>query len=335
MDEQLTDAPPEVSRGLPGWALLAIAVAVIAVPVIVGVILINTGDSSSPVVDAGGASEAGGMGGASDGMGGGMGGSDDAGGDSTSPVAIVERPAGVLAFSEIQAGDMVLEASGDGMMLLVTTTIDVACAVAYGPTEGLGAIATDTDMAGGGHTDHSPVMRGLESGVDYFYMVQGIGPDGTLYQSDLMRFTASADIVVAPAVDPPAPNIAALARVRDASSEYSDAFGASNAIDGDLATEWSSAGDGDDAYIVLEFDNRVIVEGVGFRTREMSDGTSLTTSFTITVDGGETYGPFDAGPGLAVALVDFAGYRIRIDVATSTGGNTGAIEVEIYGEEEM
>jgi hypothetical protein len=67
----------------------------------------------------------------------------------------------------------------------------------------------------------------------------------------------------------------------------------------------------------------------------MTDGTSITLSFTVTVDGVTTYGPFEAGPGLAVALVEFSGYELRFDVETSTGGNTGAIEVEVYGEAEM
>jgi hypothetical protein len=78
----------------------------------------------------------------------------------------------------------------------------------------------------------------------------------------------------------------------------------------------------------------MIISGVGFRTREMSDGTSITTSFTVTADG-TTYGPFAAGPGLAVGLADFRGQVIRFDVETSTGGNTGAVEVEVYGETDM
>lgn len=65
--------------------------------------------------------------------------------------------------------------------------------------------------------------------------------------------------------------------------------------------------------------------GVGFRSREMSDGTSITMSFTLTVDGAQTYRPLAAGPGLAVADVAYTGPTIRFDVETSTGGNTGAV----------
>ena len=55
-----------------------------------------------------------------------------------------------------------------------------------------------------------------------------------------------------------------------------------------------------------------------------------STSFTVTV-GSREYGPFDAGPGLSVAEFAATGSKLRIDVATSTGGNTGAIEIEVYG----
>ena len=121
----------------------------------------------------------------------------------------------------------------------------------------------------------------------------------------------------------------------EVSSEFSDTFAASNAIDGDPATEWSSAGDGDDAFLVLEFDDEMLFNGVGFHTREMSDGTSITLSFTVTDANGTVYGPFEAGPGLAIAQVDFLGRIVRVDVETSTGGNTGAAEIEVYGEPEM
>ncbi len=59
-------------------------------------------------------------------------------------------------------------------------------------------------------------------------------------------------------------------------------------------------------------------------------GTAITNSFTVTVDGQEPLGPFPAGTGLAIAEISLVGRTIRIDVEESTGGNTGAIEIEIY-----
>lgn len=320
-EEIAAEEEEEDSIGI-GW-LLAAGLALIAVPVLIGFIFLTGGDDSSSD-GSGSANTAGDMGGS---VGGDIGG-------------------GILNFSQIQASDpfVTSDGSGSAAVLRVTTSIEAACAVAYGPTNVLGSLATDTDMAGGGHTNHAPVMTGLQPGTTYFYRIMGVGPDGRIYQSDLRSFTfdpgetdasaAPPDVSAAPAVEPPAPNVASMASVTDVSSEFSAAYGGRNAVDGDLSTEWSSAGDGDDAYIVLDFGETMVVKGVGFRTREMSDGTSITTSFTVTVDG-TPYGPFEAGPGLAVGLAEFSGQVIRFDVETSTGGNTGAVEVEVYGETDM
>ncbi len=339
-DVELVDTPP--TRSGP---LLLAAAAVVVIPVLIGFYFLrNTGSDTASIVGDSPASQSAGMGGDMGGseadsaaslpdaavvVGGDMGGSDDA-------AAVVVRTDGVGDFADIQATEIVIEpdSSGYGAVLRVVTSLDVACAVSYGPTAELGSIATDSDMAGGGHTDHHPVMVGLEGGQTYSYQVSAIGPDGALYQSDLMQFTYEPGAGAVEGPKPPADNVADMAKVIDVSSEYSDAFAGANAIDGDGSTEWSSAGDGDDAYIVLKFGEEMQVKGVGFRTREMSDGTSVTTSFTATIDG-TVYGPFEAGPGLSIGLLDTVALVVRIDVETSTGGNTGAIEIEVYGQTAM
>jgi phosphodiesterase/alkaline phosphatase D-like protein len=240
-------------------------------------------------------------------------------------------PDGVEVFdiSEILEGDIVVEPQPDGTaaLLRATTTVEAICSVVYGTTPSFGMQATDDDMSGVGHEDHRPVMRGLEPDTEYFYRLQGSTADGRLFASEVFTFRT-------PAAEPVGggrENVALEAAVLDVSSEFSAAFAAVNAFDGDLSTEWSSAGDGDDAYVVFDLGRAVEASGIGFRTREMSDGTSIVTSFTVTIDEGEPLGPFEAGPGLAVAEVTFTGRIVRIDVETSTGGNTGAIEIEVYG----
>lgn len=136
----------------------------------------------------------------------------------------------------------------------------MACAVVFGRDESLGdGIATDADMGGGAHTDHEAVMSGLQPDTDYFYRVQGSGADGRLYRSDLMSFRT-------PPADPtsaPGENVALGSEVVAVSSEFSDDFAADNAVDGDLATEWSSRGDGDDASITIDLGRQVSVVGTG------------------------------------------------------------------------
>jgi len=318
VEESEVEASPTTAKS-SRWLWVG-ALLVTVIPVIVGLVLLR-GDDSTELSSVGDTTAAG-----SDDMSGG-----DMGG-STEDEAV---PQGVGDFAEVQASEITFDFDPDAgaVTLSVDTTIDMACAVVYGPTADLGSLATDTDMAGGAHANHHPRMVGLSAGV-VWYRLQGIAADGSLYQSELMQFQMPKGSGDGATAQPPLPNVAGEARVTDMSSEYSDAYAARNAIDGDLTTEWSSAGDGDDAYIVLDFGENMHIKGIGFRTREMTDGTSITNSFTVTVDG-KTLGPFEAGPGLAVALFDASGQVVRIDVETSTGGNTGAVEVEVYAEPEM
>jgi hypothetical protein len=305
--EEAPDVDPEAAipaTRTRAWLLALGALGIIAVPALIGYAMINRDGNGSGSGDMGG-----------------MGGDLPAAtpGDTTSGVGNL--------LDIVDADGIRVEVHGDGTAtVFVTTTIDVACAVSYGTSEALGAIATDTDMAGGGHTDHHPLLVNLEDNTDYFYKLNAIGPAGELYSTTIRSFTNGASTSAAPG-----PNISAQGTVTDVSSEYSSSFAGGNAIDGDRTTEWSSQGDGDDAYITIDLGRSADIVGVGFRTREMSDGTSITTSFTVTIDGGSPLGPFDAGVGLAIAEFEATGREVRIDVATSTGGNTGAIEIEIYG----
>ena len=65
----------------------------------------------------------------------------------------------------------------------------------------------------------------------------------------------------------------------------------------------------------------------------MGDGSAITRSFSVVVDGGTRYGPFGAGNrrSARIAPVSFTGRILRFEVDTSTGGNTGAAEIEVYG----
>ena len=130
-------------------------------------------------------------------------------------------------------------------------------------------------------------------------------------------------------------NLATNGTVTAVSSEFSASWVGSNAIDGDLATEWSSAGDGNDSFITIDLGDEESVAGFEFLTRTMADGSATTTSFTVTVDDGETLGPFPAGnpadPMTATAAV--TGTVFRFDISNSTGGNTGAIEIRIFAQD--
>ncbi len=137
------------------------------------------------------------------------------------------------------------------------------------------------------------------------------------------------------------PNLALLengASVAGVSSNYGggandSAFGAANALDGDPATEWSSAADGDGAWIDVELPSVTNVTSVGFWTRTMGDSAQVN-SFQVTTDRGETYGPFSVDGATIIYRFDtrFTARRLRFELLDTTGGNTGALEIEVYGD---
>ena len=217
-----------------------------------------------------------------------------------------------------------VDPSGTTAGFSVATNIPVACAVIYGTDDAFGSIAVDNDMQGGAHVDHGPLLTGLAPDTDYQYVLQGSDAAGTIYRSEVLTFRTPL------AVDTGfGPNVATTGTVSAASSEFSGAFAATNAIDGDLGTEWSTDGDGDDAWIEIDLGETQQITAVAFRTRQMTDGTAITDTFSITIDD-QLFGPFAAGPDPVVLDVATPGRIVRIDANDTTGGNTGATEIEIF-----
>lgn len=232
----------------------------------------------------------------------------------------------VLDFQTIAVSgpDVVADPSGTAAVLEVETSIDAICAVAFGSNEPAGRIATDRDMDAGGHRSHRVLLADLEPDTEYRYRLQGVGANGALYRSEVFTFRTPA----APSVSL-GENLALGGAVVDVSSEFSDGFVAANALDGSLSSEWASRGDGSEAFISVDLGSEVVITSVVFRTRQMSDGTAVTTTFSVTGDDGTVYGPFPAGA--EPVAVELTSRVVRFDVVESTGGNTGAVEIEVYG----
>ena len=220
--------------------------------------------------------------------------------------------------------EIVADRSGSSATFTVETTIPVACAVIYGTDESFGSIAVDNDMQGGAHRDHGPLLTGLSPDTEYVYILQGSDAAGTIYRSEVLSFRTPQAAETGLGV-----NVAPTGAVIGASSEFSTAFAAENAIDADIGTEWSTAGDGDDAWIEIDLGEARLVTAVAFRTREMTDGTALTRTFTVTIDD-TVFGPYTAGRDPIVLDEPYAGRILRFDAHETTGGNTGATEIEIY-----
>jgi hypothetical protein len=253
-------------------------------------------------------------------------GGDDAAGDSR-----------VQPFSEIQAGELSFEVDpldpGRGIFR-VTTTEPAICSITWGETEVMGNQNNSLSMNGTGIIQHDVILPGALPGETYYFRLQGSTADGQLFQSELNTFTL-------PDLEGPVggdtadrgDNLALGAAVVEVSSEFNASFGASRALDGDLSTEWSTRGDGDEGFVVIDLGGTLDIGGVAFVTRSMADGSAITDQFTVSVDGGEPLGPFPAGspadPGFQA--VEASGRVLRFDIASSTGGNTGAVEIQVYG----
>ncbi len=246
----------------------------------------------------------------------------------------------VRPFEEIQASEATFEADPadpSRAIFRVTTTEPAICAIVWGETEALGHFNNSLAMNGTGIVQHDVFLPGALPGETYYFRVQGSTADGTLYQSELETFTVPEPEGASPVVNDTmadhGPNLARDAAIADVSSEFSDAWSAANAIDGDMSTEWSSAGDGNEAFIVLDLGAPQDIGGVEYITRSMADGTAITTEYWVIVDGGEALGPFAAGTPADFRFqeLDASGQLVRFEARDTTGGNTGAIEVRVFG----
>jgi F5/8 type C domain len=238
----------------------------------------------------------------------------------------------VRDFGAVEVGSTRVQVAADGRSAVIRVRTDppTVCAVAYGKSASLGSIANDPNMGGTAIARHTVLLRNLTPGTTYRYRLTATDARGRVFQSRELatfRTTPSSKRAAAGPRD-----IAAGAKVVAVSSQFGSGFQAANAVDGNLATEWSSAGDGNHAFITIDLGGERKVGGVAFLTREMSDGSAITRTFAVVVDGGKRYGPFPAGTRVdpRVATVSFTGRRLRFEVVTSSGGNTGAAEVEVF-----
>jgi F5/8 type C domain-containing protein len=232
-------------------------------------------------------------------------------------------------FRSIEVGKTSLQVAADGRSAIVQveTNPPTVCAIAYGKTSALGSIADDPDMGGTAISRHTVILSNLTPGTTYRYLLTATDAQGLVFQTpDVTTFATPRPR------GGPGPDIAIGAKIVAVSSQYSNAYRAANAVDGNLSTEWSSNDDGDRAFITIDLGRQRKVTGISFITREMADGSAITRTFAVVVDGRTRYGPFPAGNPQNPHLVpvSFTARSLRFEVVQSTGGNTGAAEIEVF-----
>jgi len=237
----------------------------------------------------------------------------------------------------VDADLLVTNFAKDGTASLpIQSSIPVACTIVYGTTPEFGSLSLDQDMADGTHSDHNPLLSGLEPETEYYFRVQGVDEDGTIYLSEIMTFTT-------PAQDTSqSENLASAdrgAEIVGFSSAFGDAglddrWGAGSAFDDNPNSEWSSAGDGDEAWIEVKLAGPALVSSIEFRSRAMADGSAITEAFTITTDQGQLFGPFslpDPDNGYSFDI-DAEAETLRFELVETSGGNTGVVDIIVYGK---
>lgn len=230
------------------------------------------------------------------------------------------------------------EVTATSAVVRVATSIDVACVVVFGEDEGFGRMALDQDMGGSAHSDHFVQLRGLEPDTEYLFRIQGSDLAGNFYASRPVRFR-TLPASEGSALGENVARSALGARVTEVSSNFGGGdngsrWGADNALDGDGSTEWSSDGDGDDAFLTVELPQDTEVSGFGLWTRTMGSSAEIE-SFTVENERGEIFGPFELpdASGMHGFPVEANGRIFTFRVHSSSGGNTGAIEIGIFSRD--
>ena len=75
------------------------------------------------------------------------------------------------------------------------------------------------------------------------------------------------------------------------------------------------------------------MDTVSFHSRAMPDGSAITLAFTVTTDNGEVVGPFDV-PNTSQPFefeLAFEAQTLRFELVDTTGGNTGVVDIAVFG----
>jgi hypothetical protein len=220
------------------------------------------------------------------------------------------------------------------------TDVPASCEVQYGLSrDRLDATATDPDMEPGTLAlMHSVALEDLSPEATYYVRARATDAGGQTVYSSIVEFkTVDGDDVTAGLT-----NVALLAEgttVVEVSSnwgggENDSSYGIHNALDGSESTEWSSNGDGNGAWVLLDFGQPRTITHFAYRSRMMLDGTSIVTRVRVLVDGIEL-GLYDTPDHTVRYVFELAEpltevQQVRVEAVETTGGNTGAREIQFF-----
>ena len=234
------------------------------------------------------------------------------------------------------------EISATRAVIRFATSAPTTCEAEYGTAaNALNQSAFDPSMGGNVFAiDHNVPIEDLTPGTTYYYRARAFTEDERTFFSAVQEFTTLAAAALS------STNIALLAsgsQVAEVSSNFGGgsndaAWGANNAFDGLMSTEWATDGDGDGASVSLDFGSERILSGFGFRSREMPDGSSIIRAVRLIFQPGSVeLGPFSTPDPAEFYRFEFeasiAARSVRLEAIETTGGNAGAKEIQFFEAE--
>lgn len=249
----------------------------------------------------------------------------------------IDAQQAVIEFSDLR----IEELAPNRAVLRFDTDVPASCEAQYGlAADQLEYAATDPEMEPGElMITHQVPLEDLSPETTYYVRARATDENDRTEYSDIIEFTT-------PAGDDPSASLVNVALLEEGTTvvevssnfggeDNDSAYGISRALDGKVATEWSTARDGDDAYVVLDFGQTRTITHFAYRSRMMVDGTSIVTRVRVLVEGTDiVLGPFDTPDHTRRYVFELTepvdASRVRFEAVATTGGNTGGKEIQFF-----
>lgn len=238
------------------------------------------------------------------------------------------RAADPLTFSDITIDEL----AGTRALLRFTTNRAVRLEIQLGSTaDVLDKTFTDPELTPGQlTTEHRVPLENLFPNTKYFFQAKTKDENDTVVYSPAQEFRTPVEAVSR--LTNVALTEAGTTVVSVSSALDPDTTGGARALDGDFVTDWATKGDGDAARIELDLGQMRTLTAFGFRSRGLSDGTAVVSKVGLSLDGAAelTFDTPDPRRLYVFTLsAPVAARRAVVRAITSTGGNTGAKEIQL------
>jgi hypothetical protein len=219
-----------------------------------------------------------------------------------------------------------------------TSKVPTLASTAFGPDADYGRSARMASAAP--LLSHEVPLMALTPGSAYMAHVLLIDQRATVFQHQPLEFETLEQTAISETFN----NIALLDRGSVVSAvsgnwgggDLNSSYGANHAIDNNPTSEWSSDGEGNNAWIEITLEQPSEVNGIGFWTRTMGDSAQISR-FRVIANGDIVLGEFDlpdADQVFRFSVPETLVTQLRFEVVESSGGNTGARSIEVYSAQQ-